>query len=141
MRRQHGSKKKSGFDPLPLNEEIFLQPWFIPRHIYLEIRKLLPNIHLMKMRHYFEDYGCLKCGDRRVIYGANGLCERCTVLIRGRVVRALKRRLKAVGAIETTADLSGRLGDGMIAAQSLLKEFGNGRAREKLARSLHGMRL
>lgn len=100
-------------------DEIFLQPWYIPRDVYLEIRRVLPNIHLAKMRYYFEDYGCLKCGDRKALYGSNGLCERCSVLIRGRVARCLERRLKKVGVLPRTQELSDSLADGMIAAQKL----------------------
>jgi hypothetical protein len=102
------------------DNEIFLQPWYLPREVYLEIRRILPNVHLSKMHFYFEDYGCLKCGTRESLYGSNGLCERCSVLIRGRVVRALKRRLKRVGVLEPDNAISNALGDGMTSAQQLL---------------------
>jgi hypothetical protein len=105
-----------------LNDDVFLQPWFVPKEVYLQIRRLLPNIHLAKMRYYFEDYGCLKCGERKSLYGSNGLCERCNVVIRGRLVRSLKRRLKEVGIIEPTPGLSGALRDSMAAAQELLND-------------------
>lgn len=105
------------------DDDIFLQPWYVPRDVYLQIRRLLPNIHLSKMRYYFEDYGCLKCGQRTSLYGSNGLCERCTVLVRGRVVRALERRLKDVGEIKRTPNLSDSVGDGTMAAQNLLQSL------------------
>jgi hypothetical protein len=105
------------------NDEIFLQPWYLPREVYLEIRRILPNIHLSKMRYYFEDYGCLRCGTRDSLYGSNGLCERCNVLIRGRVVRSMKRRLRKVGAIGPDLGVSGALEDGMNSAQALLCNF------------------
>ena len=82
---------------LPLNEEVFLQPWFLPKDVYFAIRRLLPSIHLAKMRYYFDDYGCLRCGTKEGMYGSNGLCERCTVLVRYRIMHALERRLKQVG--------------------------------------------
>ncbi len=106
---------------LALNDEVFLQPWFVPKDVYLEMRRLLPNIHLTKMRYYFEDYGCLKCGDRKHLYGSNGLCERCSVLIRGRVARSLKRRLKAVGITDPPPEIAITLGSGVDAARSLLR--------------------
>lgn len=105
------------------NEEVFLQPWYLPRDVFLAVRRILPNIHLSKMRFYFEDYGCLKCGTREALYGSNGLCERCNVLIRGRVVRALKRRLKKVGVVGSDNGISDALGTGMDSAQALLRDF------------------
>jgi hypothetical protein len=103
------------------NDEVFLQPWYLPREVYLEIRRILPNIHLSKMRFYFEDYGCLKCGTRDSLYGSNGFCERCNVLIRGRVVRSMKRRLRKVGVIGPEEGFSGSLDNGMNSAQALLR--------------------
>jgi hypothetical protein len=100
-------------------DEIFLQPWYVPRDVYLEIRRVLPNIHLSKMRYYFEDYGCLKCGDRKALYGSNGLCEKCSVLIRGRVARCMERRLKKVGVVPKRGGISDSLASGMLAAKRL----------------------
>ena len=82
---------------IPLNDEIFLQPWFVPKAVYAAIRRLLPGIHHAKMRYYFDDYGCLRCGEKRCLYGSNGLCERCTVRVRCRVVQSLRKRLKQAG--------------------------------------------
>jgi hypothetical protein len=31
-----------------LHDDVFMQPWFIPKPIYLAIRRLLPNVHLME---------------------------------------------------------------------------------------------
>jgi hypothetical protein len=118
---KQGKSKRRTRKPESIPEnEIFLQPWYLPREVYLEIRRILPNIHLSKMHYYFEDYGCLKCAARDSLYGSNGLCERCSVLIRGRVVRALKRRLKNVGVLEPENTISNALGDGMASAQDLL---------------------
>lgn len=99
-------------------DELFLQPWFIPKDIYLEIRRLLPPVHLAKMRYYFQDYGCLKCSGRTSLYASNGFCEKCSVLIRGRVVRSLQRRLKDVG-VRLTPDSSPRTDPVKIARQLL----------------------
>jgi hypothetical protein len=77
-----------------LHDEVFMQPWFIPKPIYLAIRRLLPNIHLMKMRHYFADYGCLRRGESDAVYGASGFCYSYNVIVRSRVLAGLKKRLK-----------------------------------------------
>ena len=79
-------------------DELFLQPWFLPKPTYLTLRHILPPSHMLKMRYYFEDYGCLRCGDLKVPYCSNGLCRSCTVIVRSRIVLALKRRFRKIGA-------------------------------------------
>lgn len=84
-------------------DELFLQPWFLPKATYLKLRRILPSSQMAKMRYYFEDYGCLKCGDRNALYASNGLCKGCSIIVRSRVVLALKRRFRRLGAkIERT---------------------------------------
>ncbi len=100
------------------NDAIFLQPWFLPVEVYRAIRRLLPYIHLFKMRYYFEDYGCLKCGKKNVLYQSNGFCESCGVVIRHRMKQALKRRLKKVGVQANCADVADS--DGMLVAERIL---------------------
>lgn len=78
-------------------DELFLQPWFLPKHTYAAVRRLLPASQMLKMRYYFEDYGCLRCGDLRALYCSNGLCRKCSVVVRARVVLALKRRFRKLG--------------------------------------------
>lgn len=78
-------------------DELFLQPWFLSRSQYEAVRRLLPPSQMLKMRYYFDDYGCLKCGNLEALYGSNGLCRGCSVVVRARVVLALKRRFKQVG--------------------------------------------
>ncbi len=38
------------------NDELFLQPWFLPKPTYLTLKKLLPSSQLAKTPYYFEDY-------------------------------------------------------------------------------------
>ena len=78
-------------------DELFLQPWFVSKPAYLAIRQILPPSQMLKMRYYFEDYGCLRCGELKALYCSNGLCRSCSVIIRARVILALKRRFKKVG--------------------------------------------
>ena len=74
------------------NDELFLQPWFLPKPTYLTLKKLLPSSQLAKMRYYFQDYGCLKCCRRTALYGSNGMCSECSIVIRGRIAICLKKR-------------------------------------------------
>jgi hypothetical protein len=78
-------------------DELFLQPWFLSKELYLAVRRLLPPSQMLKMRYYFEDYGCLKCGKLNALYCSNGLCRGCSVIVRSRVALALKRRFKKFG--------------------------------------------
>lgn len=82
---------------IPVDDEIFLQPWFLPVETYVEIRKIVPHTHLFKMRYYYEDWGCLRCGRSESSYVANGLCRSCSGLIRGRIITSIRRRLRQAG--------------------------------------------
>jgi hypothetical protein len=79
-------------------DEVFLQPWFLSKAEYMAVRRILPPSQMLKMRYYFDDYGCLKCEKLSSMYGSNGLCRNCSIIIRARVVLALKRRFKKLGA-------------------------------------------
>lgn len=107
---------------IPVSDEVFLQPWFIPRNVYAAVRRLLPSVHLAKMRYYFDDYGCLRCGETGRLYGSNGLCERCTVVVRWRVAQALRKRLKQVG-VRSDSPYASEIADRTLTARRLLRKF------------------
>jgi hypothetical protein len=98
-------------------DDIFLQPWYMPKSVSLQMRKILPSIHLAKMRYYFDDHGCLRCERRNILYGSNGMCENCSVIVRGRLANCLEKRLKHVGVIE---DLSAALEDCVSSAREII---------------------
>ena len=77
-----------------LLNDIFLQPWFVPRKTALAIRRILPRQYWHKMRFYFEEYGCVKCGKKKGRYNANGLCWPCGRLLKWRMSVVLKHRWK-----------------------------------------------
>jgi hypothetical protein len=52
---------------VPIDDQVFMLPWFLPKETYLAVRRILPNIHIAKMRYYFEDYGCMRCERRDVL--------------------------------------------------------------------------
>ncbi len=74
--------------------DVFLQPWFLPQQTAFAIRNLLPAEHRHKMRHYFDDYGCLKCGKTAVRYGSNAMCKICVQQVKLKMLFAMKRRWK-----------------------------------------------
>jgi hypothetical protein len=79
-------------------DEIFLQPWFLSRPLSEKVRRLIPSSQFQKMRHCFDDYGCLRCGKRDCLYGGNGMCERCHVVVRRRIASSLFKRFRRIGA-------------------------------------------
>jgi hypothetical protein len=92
---------ESRADP-SFDDDVFLQPWYVPKAVYSAIRNILPSVHLAKMRYYFTDYGCLRCERRDVLYGSNGMCENCAARVRSRLVTCLNKRLREVGVADST---------------------------------------
>jgi hypothetical protein len=72
--------------------DVFLQPWFLPLRTAFAIRALIPAEHHHKMRAYFDDYGCLKCGKTNARYGSNAMCKSCVQQVKLRMLLAMKRR-------------------------------------------------
>jgi hypothetical protein len=91
------TRENTSSGPISINEEVFLQPWFISKNTFLAIRRLLPSAQLLRMKYYFEDYGCLRCGRSNVLYRANGFCKACSIVVRCRLILALRRRFKKLG--------------------------------------------
>jgi hypothetical protein len=103
------------------DDDIFLQPWYMPKPASLQMRKILPSIHLAKMRYYFDDHGCLRCERRDTLYGSNGMRENCSVIVRSRLANCLNKRLKKVGVRE---DFSEALDDCVSSARELRRRPG-----------------
>jgi hypothetical protein len=72
--------------------DVFLQPWFLSLRTAIKVRDLITPDHRHKMRFYFDDYGCLKCGKRQVRYGSNAMCKRCVQSVKLKMLFAIKRR-------------------------------------------------
>ena len=115
---------------IPVDDQVFMLPWFLPKQTYLAVRRILPNIHIAKMRYYFEDYGCMRCERRDVLYRTNGLCEQCNTIVRWRLTQCLKKRLADVG-IAAVSNYESVTGRGLSLAQDLLKPFRQSRPRRK----------
>ena len=78
-----------------LLDDVFLQPWFLPRDTAFAIRRIVPPEHRHKMKFFFDDYGCLRCTKKRGIYGSNGLCKKCMQEVKLKLFFAIKRRWTA----------------------------------------------
>ena len=72
------------------DQDVILQPWFLPRELRIAVIKLLPPHYLTKMREYFDTYGCMKCERKDVLYHGNGMCIPCC----NRFIQRLKRCAK-----------------------------------------------
>jgi hypothetical protein len=105
-------------DDAKLLDDIFLQPWFLSPNIAFAIKRILPPEHRHKMRFYFDDYGCLKCDQRDVQYGSNGLCKLCMQRVKLRLFFAIKRRWTAA-----SPDNLPRTFKRMADAQRLLRDL------------------
>ncbi len=101
-----------------LLEDIFLQPWFLPRDTAFAIKRILPPEHRHKMKFYFDDYGCLKCGNKDEPYGSNALCKLCMQRVKLKFFFAIKRRWTAA-----SPDNLPRTFKRMADAQRLLKDL------------------
>lgn len=106
-------------DKHSLLEDVFLQPWFLPLKVAISLRELLPGDHRHKMRYYFDDYGCMKCGKKHVRYGSNGMCKTCVQQVKLKMLWAIRRRWTASGFAEEQPRTFKRMAD----AQRMLRDL------------------
>lgn len=76
------------------DDESLLLPWFLSKRASLAIRSNVPKHYQIRMRNYFDDYGCLRCGTHRGQHKGNGLCNRCSGMILSRLKRGYERRAR-----------------------------------------------
>lgn len=81
--------KSPSFSP----DELMFQPWFLPKRVAFAIRALAPPDYHLKMRHFFDDYGCMIC-KKDHDYGSNGMCRPCCMSARKKLARSVRIRLK-----------------------------------------------
>lgn len=75
--------------------EAIFHPWFLPRAAYRTIVQAVPREYLLKMRDYFDRYGCMRCKRSNISYGSNGMCSTCVSNVSRKLKRCVKRRLGA----------------------------------------------
>jgi hypothetical protein len=71
-----------------------LQPWFLNMDNAKAIQRLIPRKYFSRMRWFFDDYGCLRCKRKRILYSGNGLCTLCRHIVIRQLGYSMKRRLK-----------------------------------------------
>ena len=106
-----------------LLDEIFLQPWFLPRDVAFAIRRMLPPEHRHRMKFSFDDYGCMRCRTKDAPYGSNALCKACMQEVKLKLFFAIKRRWTAASPENLP-----RTFKRMVDAQRLLKDLLSGQS-------------
>ena len=76
-------------------ETLPLQPWFLSREIANVVRALQTVPERRRGQWFFEDWGCLVCGDRSRIHCALGMCQACYSRTRYRWQASYEKRVKA----------------------------------------------
>jgi hypothetical protein len=113
--------------------ETFLQPWFVPVEIAKSIRRLLPATHFHKMRFYFDDWGCMKCEKKGIMYGANGMCSRCAQKVQHRVVSCFQKRQRNLPLpLTRIPELCGRVESAKVLLSDLVPHGLSLKSRTKL---------
>lgn len=102
--------------------DALLQPWFLSKATAQAVQRLIPLEYISRMRWHFEDYGCLGCKRKKALYGANGLCVDCRLMIGKQLVQSMKRRAKTLVSTEPLKPSRGYLSR-IAAAERLLGEF------------------
>jgi hypothetical protein len=74
-------------------EDVFVQPWFLPKRIADAIRGMVPPDFQNKMGYYFEDYGCLIC-KQETVHHSNGMCLDCYAKVLQRMKKSVKRHAR-----------------------------------------------
>src|SRR5436305_7320654 len=103
-----------------LLEYVLFQPWYLPQQTTNGMRKIMPSEQRHKMRFYFEDYGCMKCGKKKVLYGADGMCRKCHGKVNIRILFAIKRRWTAQSPANKPRTFK-RIGDAQRILQDLVR--------------------
>lgn len=102
--------------------DALLQPWFLNKAAAHAVQRLIPLEYISRMRWHFDDYGCLGCKRKKVLYSANGLCVDCRSMIERQLVQSMKRRAKTVMSTKLPKPHKGYL-TRVAAAEQLLREF------------------
>lgn len=105
-------------------------PWFLDLSTLRKLESILPHYYHMRLRLYFNKYGCIRCNRKRVLYCANGMCKACNGLVNDRLRQSdktMKRRYGKRPELPAVAILKR-----MATAQELLKDFRNTQRTSKL---------
>jgi hypothetical protein len=75
-------------------DKLSLPPLFLTMKLRKSFERLLPPSYHLRLRSYFDTYGCLRCMHNNVLYGCNGFCLVCLNTIQKRL-KVVDRKLRA----------------------------------------------
>jgi hypothetical protein len=116
-------------------DSLTLQPWFVPRSTFVTIARLVPREYLLRMRDYFDRYGCMHCKSRTKPYGSNGMCKLCIHEISRRIRRCWKRRVKKLNAEGRNHEIREIVSNAKI-AHDLLRDLAPSKQNRKASLSI-----
>ncbi len=67
-----------------------LEPFMQSKKVQIEITKLQDVVQQKKFRFYFEDWGCLICGQKDAGYKSVGMCSPCFSRVTNRMAVSLR---------------------------------------------------
>jgi hypothetical protein len=95
--------------------------WFVSLETAKSIRRLVPHAHFRKMRSYFDDWGCLRCEQKGVMYGANGMCCRCSQKVQQGLISCLQKRHSDVLPLSRSPDVCTRVENAKVLFSDLVR--------------------
>lgn len=127
--KRRSARQRSGAGPAA-QQDILLQPWFLSQSISSAVRRLIPHQFEARMHWYFDDYGCIRCGRKNVLYSANGLCTDCRALVKRRLVQSIRRRVNTFRTRPVPRPSKWYFRRAEV-AEALLREFVKGRPKSR----------
>lgn len=98
------------------------QPWLLPKEVSQRIIRLIPPGYRKRFRFYFEDFGCMSCRRKDVVYRTLGFCEICHSKITERMRLSMRRHRKKLGVTKASPRVRWYI-DHVNQAEKLLADF------------------
>jgi len=72
-----------------------LQPFFGSREVAWEIKRRQAVHEQNKFTYFYQDWGCMVCGTKKVAHSSLGMCHTCYVRVKHRLAASLRKRQPA----------------------------------------------
>ncbi len=84
---------------------LLLEPFMQSKQVQIEITKLLDVVQQKKWSYYFEDWGCLICGQKDAGYKSVGMCSTFFSRVTNRMAASLRRAYSERPVFDKPKDL------------------------------------
>ena len=81
-------------EALQQQDGLLLEPWFRTAKEAHAIRRLQYVPEQKKCSMFFDKHGCLRCGTKKRIHQANGMCNACNLYVRIRLKKIIRELSK-----------------------------------------------